>query len=476
MDAVNLAPTRVGRVIDTLRARMESRALGRGARLPSVRRLADDLGVSRSTVVEAYDRLAAEGRVEARRGSGFFVAAPPQPLMLAEAPPLDPAVDLLQLVRRALEERPDELQPASGWLPASWLPAAAMERAVRAVARAANAANLRYDAPSGFEPLRRLIAARLAERGLPIDPARIALTDSTTQALDLALRFLLTPGDRVVVDDPHYFNLGQLIRAHRAEVDAVTFTRDGPDLAELEATFARERPRVYLMVAGPHNPTGAAYSAATAHRVLKLAEKYEVVIIEDDIYGDFESNPSPRLAAFDGFERVLHVGGFSKTVTAGLRVAHIAGRADWIEAIVDLKLATTLGNSAFAAAALHAFLSGGGYRRHLDSLKPRLAAATARASARLRALGLTPWVEPQGGMFIWAELPGGLDATEVARAAQDDDVVFAPGRSFSASPRWRGFMRFNVAASAEPQAIEALERAIAATSRRALKSPDGSAF
>jgi DNA-binding transcriptional MocR family regulator len=108
----------------------------------------------------------------------------------------------------------------------------------------------------------------------------------------------------------------------------------------------------------------------------------------------------------------------------------------------------------------------GGFRRHLDSLRPRLAAATARALSRLRALGATPWVEPQAGLFVWAELPGGLDATEVARAAQDDDVVFAPGRSFSSSPRWRSFMRFNVAVSADPRVFEALERALEITASR----------
>ena len=326
MNAPLNASTRVGLVVETLRSRIDSRALGRGARLPSVRKLADELDVSRSTVVEGYDRLAALGLVEARRGSGFFVAQPPRPLVLAEAPRLDPAVDLLALVRRALEDRPDVLQPASGWLPESWLPSAGLEKAVRALARGVQSARLRYDSPFGFEPLRRLIAARLAERGAPIEPDRIVLTNSTTQALDLALRFLLRPGDRVVVDDPHYYNFRPLIRAHRAEIDAAPYTREGPDLAELEAIFAERRPRVYLMVCGPHNPTGATISASTAHRVLTLAEKYDVVIVEDDIYGDFETMPGPRLAAFDGFERVILIGGYSKTVSAALRVSYLAGR------------------------------------------------------------------------------------------------------------------------------------------------------
>ncbi len=459
MDSLDASASRIQFVVAALRARIESRALPRGARLPSVRRLAEELGVSKSTVVEAYDRLAAESAVEARRGSGFYVAASPEPLKLADAPALDPAVDLLTLVRRALQDDPDALHPASGWLPESWLPGEGVEKAVRAVARGPALTKLRYDSPRGFEPLRRLIAARLAERGAPIDPGQLVLTDSATQALDLALRFFVSPGDRVAIDDPRYFNLVPLISAHRADILCVPYTREGPDVAALEALFARERPRVYLMLVGPHNPTGATISPTVAHRVLRLAETYEVAIVEDDVYGDFESAPSPRLAALDGFSRVLQVGGYSKTVTAALKIGFIAGRADWIEALVDLKLATTLGNSSFAAATVHAFLAEGGYRRHLDALRPKLAAATGRLMTRLRSLGVTPYVEPRAGMFAWGQLPDGLDATEVARVAQERHVVFAPGRSFSADARWRGYMRFNVAVN-DPRVFETLEWAM----------------
>jgi DNA-binding transcriptional MocR family regulator len=460
--------SRVGRVVAALRVRIDSRALGKGAKLPSVRRLAEQLAVSKSTVVEAFDRLAAEGLVEARRGSGFYVAAPP-PLVLAKAPSLDPAVDLLTIVRNELEARPDVLQPASGWLPESWLPAAGVEKAIRAVARGGGPTKLRYDSPRGFEPLRRLIAARLAERGARVDPAQIVLTDSTTQALDLAARFLLSPGDCAVVDDPRYFHLVQLLGAHRAKIVSAPYTREGPDVEALEAIFAEHRPRLYVMVAGPHNPTGASLSPTVAHRVLMLAERNGVAIVEDDIYADFETTPSPRLATFDGFDRVIQVGGFSKTVTAALRVGYLVARPDWSEAIVDMKLATTLGNSSFAAAALHHLLLEGGFRRHLDALRPRLAEAVARASCRLRACCATPWLEPQGGMFLWAELPGGLDATEVARFGLEDNVVFAPGRSFSSAPRWRSFMRFNVAVSADPRVFDALERAMEKAARSAAR-------
>lgn len=453
--------TRVGVVMSAVRSRIDARAIGRGAKLPSVRKLAEQLAVSKSTVVEAYDRLVAEGLVEARRGSGFYVAAAPPPLVLASAAPrLNPGIDLQAIVRAALETRPDVLQPGAGWLPESWLPLDAVDKALRAVSRGSAATKLRYDSPRGYEPLRRVIAARLAERGAPIDPAQIVLTNSVTQGLDLAARFLLSPGDCIVIDDPHYFNIVQLLNVHRARIVVAPFLRDGPDLAALEALFAEHRPRLYLTVAGPHNPTGAIWSPANAHRALKLAERHGVIVVEDDIYGDFEPTPSPRLASFDGFDRVIQVGGYSKTVSAALRIGYIAARPDWAEALVDLKLATTLGNSSLAASTLHRVLTEGGYRRHLDALRPRLADAIGLTVQRLKPLGVTPWVEPRGGIFLWAQLPDGLDAVEVAKAALQENVIFAPGRAFSPTPQWASYMRFNVALSAERRVFEALDRAM----------------
>ena len=453
--------SRVGLVMAAVRARIEARAIGRGAKLPSVRKFAEQLGVSKSTVVEAYDRLAAEGAVEARRGSGFYVAAAAPPLVLAsEAPRLSPGVDLQAIMRSALEARPEMLQPGSGWLPESWLPLDAVDRALRAVSRGPSAAKLRYDSPRGYEPLRKVIAARLAERGAPIDPGQLVLTDSATQGLDLVLRFFLSPGDVVVIDDPHYFNLTQLLKAHRIRTVMAPFGREGPDLEALEAVFRDERPRLYMTVAGPHNPTGVTWSPTTAHRALRLAERYDVTILEDDIYGDFEPTPTPRLASFDGYERVVQVGGCSKTVSASLRVAYVAARQDWSEALVDLKLATSLSNSCLAASALHRVLTEGAYRRHLDTLRPRLAEAIGLTSRRLKSLGVTPWVEPRGGIFIWAELPGGREAVEVAERALADNIVLAPGRAFSPNPRWASYMRFNVALTSEARVYETLARAM----------------
>lgn len=445
---------------------MDSRALVPGARLPSVRALAANLTVSKSTVVEAYDRLVAEGAVVARRGAGFFVAGPTRPLVLARTVERrEPVADWLWSIRAALEADPNLVQPGSGWLPESWMPELGMQKALRDLARDRAFRKTQYDSPIGYAPLRQQLAVRIGERGVLASPDQIVLAESSTQAIDLALRFLVQPGDTVAVDDPSYFRLLPLLNAHRVNVVAAPLTPGGPDVEALGRLFAAEKPRVYLTIAGLNNPTGASLSAAVAHRVLKLAERHDVVIVEDEIFADFEPGPpAARLAGFDGLDRVIQVGSYSKTVSAALRCGYLAVRPDWVEPIVDLKLAVSLSSGHFAAAFLHRVLTEAGYRRHLTALRARLADAMGRTLTRLKATGLTPWIEPAGGKFIWARLPDGLDATQIARHGLRNGVAFAPGPVFSTSPEAGGYLRFNAAASLNPRAFEALEAAMLAAS------------
>jgi DNA-binding transcriptional MocR family regulator len=456
------SPTRAASVVGAIRSRIDSRSLAPGARLPSVRGLAETMAVSKSTVVEAYDRLIAEGAIVARRGSGFYVAGPTRPLSLAAlGPQLDRAIDPLWLMRQSLQSGPDVLKPGSGWLPDSWMPDLELQRGLRALARGPSSARIQYDTPLGFAPLRVQHARRFAERGVIAAPDQILLTESASQSLDILCRYFLEPGASVIVDDPCYFNFLALLRAHRVNAVGVPYTPDGPDVDAFAQLLTAHKPRFYLTIAGLHNPTGATMSPVTAHRILRLVEKHDTIIIEDDIFADFEPEPAPRFAGFDGFERVIQVGSLSKTVSAAIRCGYIAAKPEWIDELVDLKLAINQGNGHMSAVLLHQLLADGGHRRHLDALRAKLSAAMGHAIRRLGALGLTPWVEPRGGLFLWARLPDGLDAADIARHGIKNNVVFAPGNVFSLSHAARGYLRFNVALCGHPAIFEALEAAMA---------------
>ncbi|MCM8567038.1 PLP-dependent aminotransferase family protein [Thauera linaloolentis] len=444
-----------------VRARIAARSYLPGMRLPSVRAQARAMGFSVSTVVEAYERLAAEGAIRARPGSGFYVCGPLAPLALSEiGPRLERAVDPLWISRQALEAPPAMLKPGCGWLPASWLYEDGMRRALRAVARADAEVLADYATPLGLPALRQFLARRMAGMGIEASPEQIMLAESGTQAIDLVCRFLLEPGDTVLVDDPCYFNFHALLRAHRVQAVGVPFTRNGSDLAAFEAALRAHSPRLYITNSGIHNPTGAVRSPVNAHRLLQLAEAGGLVIVEDDIFADFEFHPAPRLAAFDGLSRVIHIGSFSKTVSASLRCGFIAARADWIDSLADLKIATGFGSSRLASAVLLAALTDSGYRKHMEAVRVRLAGAMERTVARLEAIGVQPWLVPRAGMFVWCRLPGAASATEVARACLEEGVVMAPGSAFSQSPEASGFLRFNAAQSDDRRVFDVLARAL----------------
>lgn len=453
--------TLVAVVMANVRQRIASRSLTPGARLPSIRAMAEAQSVSKSTVVEAYERLAAEGTIRSRPGSGFFVAAPLAPLSLAAiGPKRDHAVDPLWISRQSLDANPTTLKPGCGWMPGHWMPEAAIRKGLRSLARAETVALTDYATPLGLPALRQLLARRMADAGITASPDQLIMTDSGTAAIDLLCRFLLEPGDTVLVDDPCYFNFHALLRAHRVKVVGVPYTPNGPDVERFAEAMRAHAPRLYITNSGLHNPTGATLSPMTAHRLLKLADEGDLTIIEDDIFADFEPNPAARLAAFDGLERVIHIGSFSKTLSAAFRCGYIAAPARWVEPIADLRIATSFGGERMAAELVLGLLRDGGYRRHLDAVRPRLAKAMSTVSRRLNSLGLVPWIMPRAGMFLWCRLPDGLDAADVARACLAENIVLAPGNAFSPGHGSSSFLRFNVTQTDDERIYSALERAM----------------
>jgi DNA-binding transcriptional MocR family regulator len=460
--------TRTGEVMAAIRLKVSSRALVADDRLPSIRSFAATMGVSPSTVVEAYDRLAAEGLIRARRGSGFYVAGSGlPPLALAETEPQrDRAVDPFWVSRQSLDADPAMMKPGCGWLPADWMPHTALRRALRTLARAEDALLADYGSTRGSPALRRVLLGRLVEESIEASPSQIMLTGSGTQAIDLICRFLLRPGDTVLVDDPCYFNFQALLRAHQVRIVGVPYTPSGPDMAAFEAALIAERPRLYITNSALHNPTGATLSPQTAHRLLSAASAHDLTIVEDDIFADFEPEPSQRLAVLDGLNRVIRIGSFSKTLSASIRCGYIAARADWIEGLVDLQVATCFGGPSPIATELIAnVLAGGGYRKHMEELRQRLTRARHDMANRLEPLGIRPWLMPRGGFYLWCRLPEGQDSTALARRALEENVVLAPGNVFSVSQNAGAFLRFNVAQSGDPRMLAALTHAMRPASR-----------
>ena len=462
--ATNKLTGRIAQVMAHVRTQIDTRAWVAGTRLPSVRAQAKHLQVSVSTVAEAYERLVAEGLILAKAGSGYYVLGTAAPLALMQTGSAqERAIDPLWISRQALDAEEQLLRPGCGWLPPQWLFEDGMRRALRALARDDAASLSEYGTPLGLPALRSLIARRLNSTGLEVSPEQIVLTESGTQAIDLICRFFLQAGDVVLVDDPCYFNFHALLKAHRVKVVGVAYTEHGPDLEAFQAALSEHKPRLYITNSGIHNPTGASLSPVLAHRLLKLIDGSDMVVVEDDIYAEFELTPAARLSVFDGLERVIQIGSFSKTLSAAVRVGYVVAKPEWLDGLVGLKIATSFSGGRLAQELVWHALTDSAYRKHLDAMRVRLAQAMQTVLPKLAAVGITPVFMPLAGMFLWCRLPAGFDAAQVAQACLQQGVVLAPGNAFSLSQQAADCVRFNMAQCWDEKIFAVLADVLAAS-------------
>lgn len=454
----------IDQIVSTVGKQVDERVLRAGLRLPSIRKFALDHGVSRFTVVQAYDRLVAMGYLSSRQGSGFYVAPRPRPHAASEPPlKLERAMDVLWLLRNALQQPGSQPMPGAGWLPGSWMDEAGIQRSLRTLSRKNGDFLTGYGVPGGYLPLRELLKHRLAEMGVQADAGQIVLTKGASHALDLVARSFIRPGDAVLVDDPGYFIQFGALKSLGAKLVGVPWKLDGPDTAAMEALIIEHKPRLFFTNSVLHNPTGASISQAVAYRVLQLAEKHDLLIVEDDIYGDFHPGQVTRLATLDQLDRVIYISSFSKTVSASLRVGYLACKRDIAEQLVDLKLLTGLTTAEIGERLIYQLLTDGYYRKHIDKLRGKLLNAREHAVANLERLGLQLYVEPAGGMFLWVNMGEQTNVVEMASIAAAKGIMLAPGNLFRPHQEPSTWMRFNVAACNDPAIFEFLQNALAAS-------------
>jgi DNA-binding transcriptional MocR family regulator len=443
-------------IVNAIAARIDDKQLRAGARMPSIRKYAATHGVSAFTVVAAYDRLVAQGYLESRRGAGFFVrerSALNAALATArtEVALETRTLDVAWLVRSMFRQSPGQPSSASGVLPADWLDGPAIANALRAISRQPSSLLLIYGTAQGYAPLRQQLQRKLAELEIQAPPESIVTTHGVTQALDLVAREFCRPGDTVFVDDPAWFLMFGSFAAMGLKVVGIPRRPDGPDIEQLAQLAAAHSPRLYILNSVLHNPTSTSLSAAKAFQVLRIAEEYGILLVEDDIYCDLHPGPgvqpATRLAALDQLRRVVYLGGFSKSLAANLRVGFIAASRETAQRLADRKMLATLTTSDLGERVVYKILSEGVYRKHLDRIRARLNAVRAQALRRIEELGLRADPQPAAGMFAWVDV--GRDTNVLAARAMDQGLLLAPGSLFSPAQLPSTRMRINMAAQDE---------------------------
>ncbi len=466
--------------------------LSAGTQLPPERALARSLEVSRTTVVNAYDQLEAEGLVKGHVGRGTIVL---EGASRMNAHPIAWPAHLSSVGRRlSLSQSQSQFQSQSALttaLPALYsddqldfisfalglpdltlLSPERLQQAWEAILGQLGTAVVGVCPVQGIPAVREVIAARIRQRHVKVSPESITVVNGSQHALDLLLRLLSDPGDAVLVEVPTYFGALQCFQAWGVRLIGVPVDEEGMDVERVEFLLERYRPRFIYTVPTYQNPTGATMSLERRERLLALAQQYQVPIVEDDPFGDlyFEEPPPPPIQALDRYGHVLYLGTFSKNLAPGLRVGWLAAPRPVVQQTTLLNQATELQPNTPGQHLVVEFARRG----WLEELVAR-ARSTYRercfvmdAALRRQRLPDLRWIVPGGGMFLWLQLPERVDAQELLAETERQGVVFLPGSLMYPADGPRHVCRLNFSVPHR----EAIERGIAVVAAALKRLPE----
>lgn len=427
-----------------------------GDRLPGVRSHAQQRGVSVATVVAAYRKLEDEGFIEARSRSGFFVRPRQviQPLegsaSLVAAPPRPVTGQGMAMALIKAANNPDIVQLGAAVPDPSYLPTKAVGRALSRIARTERSRAAAYMMPPGAPELRRLIARRMSQTGGTISPDEIVITTGCQEALSLALRAVTRPGDVVAVESPAFYGLLHVLES--LELEALEIPADPREGIALDVlSFALDRWKVAACVVVPNfsNPLGYCMSDTRKRALVELLTQRGIPLIEDDVYGDlsFENRRPSTCKGLMPQADILYCSSYSKTLSPGLRVGWVAAGDRHLERIEYLKYVSSIASPTVPQIATADLLESGRYERYLREVRGRYASAVARMSDAVMKYFPegTRISQPEGGFLLWVELPKDVDSFDLARRALSQGVSIAPGSLFSASGKYKNFIRLSCA-------------------------------
>lgn len=420
-----------------------------GARLPSIRQSIRLSGFSQGTVVEAYRILLDLGRIQSVPGGGYYAlpaesdeAPRPQESRLLQRLSLDPGLDRsLNLGNRSVRASFGLAVPSEDMLPLS-----SLKRCLGEAYRSEGVHT--YSFPPGLPELRKEISYRYRQAGVELNWQELILTGSATEAAYIVLRELVSAGDLVALETPCYSGFLHQVRKFKLRfLEVPVDPESGLDVDLLENRLKKgARPRLLITVPNFHNPTGALMSEERRHKLISLAHKFDFFVLEDDVYGGIHhgARRSPPLISLDR-DRVFLVSSFAKSIAPSMRLGWLAGPSAFHDALLERLRTLSLGNSKLTEATLSLFLGRRQFDRHLRTLRKE---SRIRMNA-FRQRILNHWTmdlrvsNPEGGFWLWLELPPGIDSMELQERALAEGISVSPGSLFSPSAGYRNYLRIN---------------------------------
>jgi 2-aminoadipate transaminase len=438
---------------DQLRALVFAGDLRSGDRIPASRELAGQLGIHRTTVANAYAELESEGLIEGHVGRGTFICGVPEK-RFSPPPRTNGNGGATRWEALFADERAEEglsrLMPdvPAGAIaftvarpPEEFFPVEEFRRCANEALRREGRRILSLGSTDGYEPLRQQLIDWFQSEGQTIRPEQLLITDGCQQAIDLICKAFLRPGDSVALENPAYPGAIAIFSGARTRMLAVPVETDttagghaGMNVGALETVLTQNRVKFIFVTPDYQNPTGAAMPLAERRRLLELAARFQVPVIEDSIYArvHLRGTALPSLKSLDTSGNVIQIDSFSKIAFPGLRVGWCIGAESAIERLRSVKQSTDLHTDQLSQATLAEFMRRGYLNRHLARMKK---VYRSRLQALEEALDRhmpdsATWTRPNGGMSLWVTLPPGFDAGELLIHARELGIYFLQGRLF----------------------------------------------
>ncbi|MFO7992451.1 MAG: PLP-dependent aminotransferase family protein [Thermoplasmata archaeon] len=326
---------------------------------------------------------------------------------------------------------------------------------------------LQYGSTEGIIPLRETLAEHMRGRGMDVDKDNILITHGSQQALDLLSKVLLDPGDTIIVGSPTYLGATGSFRALQAHMETVEVKENGMDMDALDAKVKEliecdRKPKFVYLVPTFQNPSGATIPADKRKQLMEIAEKYDLLIVEDSPYSylRYEGEPMPHLMKLDKNNHVLRMQTFSKILAPGFRIAWCVGPPELIEKMVIAKQATDLCTNPFGQYVAYKYVASGELDKHLKTIKELY---NKKRLAMLDAMDEffpeeASWNRPEGGMFVWAKFPEYVNTREMFEKALKENVAYVVGDAFFVEDTGYNTMRLNFTHSSEEEIWEGIER------------------
>lgn len=366
-------------------------------------------------------------------------------------------------------QQPDIISLAGGWPAAGLFPAEDLAAICCDVLTTASETALQYGVTEGYAPLRQQIAEKAKAWDVSLAEGQVVITSGSQQALDLTARMLIDAGDTVLVEQPTYLGMLQAWGVYAARFVGAPVDDDGLCIEAAEEVIIRERAKAIYVMPNFHNPAGVTLSRERRLRLLELAHRFGLAIIEDDPYGDlrFEGQALPPLYALEAqmigpHEEgcVIYTSTFSKTLAPGLRLGWVVAPAGVARRLVLAKQGADLQTNTFCQVVASEYLRRGLFEPHIEEIRNTY---RERRDAMLAALAehMPPgvsWTRPAGGLFLWVTLPAGLDSVQLLEEACAEKVAFVPGPAFYADGAGRNAMRLTFASTTPEDIHEGLRR------------------